>query len=36
MEDLSLLIKLSIILLIFLIALYFDLRYQRIPNWLCA
>jgi prepilin peptidase CpaA len=36
MEDLSLLIKLSIILLVFLIALYFDLRYQRIPNWLCV
>lgn len=35
-ENLSLLIKLSIILLVFLIALYFDLRYQRIPNLLCT
>jgi prepilin peptidase CpaA len=36
MEDLSLMIKLSVIFLVFLIALYFDLKYQRIPNWLCA
>lgn len=35
MEDLSLGFKLSIILLVFLLALYFDLRYQRIPNLLC-
>lgn len=35
MEELSLILKLSIILLVFLIALYFDLRYQRIPNLLC-
>ena len=36
MEALDLLIKLSVILLVFLIALYFDLKYQRIPNWLCT
>lgn len=36
MEELSLSIKLSIILLVFLIALYLDLRYQRIPNLLCT
>lgn len=36
MEYLGLMVKLSVILLVFLIALYFDLRYQRIPNWLCA
>jgi len=36
MEALGLLIKLSVILLVFLIALYFDLRYQRIPNLLCT
>ena len=36
MEDLSLMLKLSIILLVFLIALYFDLKYQRIPNLLCT
>ena len=35
MEELSLMIKLSVILLVFLIALYSDLKYQRIPNWLC-
>lgn len=35
MEDLGLSFKLSVILLVFLIALYFDLRYQRIPNLLC-
>lgn len=36
MEDLGLLIKLSVISLVFLIALYFDLKYQRIPNQLCV
>jgi len=36
MENIVLIIKLSIILLVFLISLYFDLRYQRIPNLLCA
>jgi prepilin peptidase CpaA len=36
MEDLSLSIKLSIVLLVFSISLYFDLRYKRIPNWLCT
>jgi len=36
MEALGLSFKLSVILLVFLIALYFDLRYQRIPNLLCA
>lgn len=36
MEDLSLIIKFFIISLVFLIALYFDLKYQRIPNQLCA
>ncbi|MFT6987178.1 MAG: prepilin peptidase CpaA [Psychromonas sp.] len=36
MEDFSVLIKLSIILLVFSISLYFDLRYQRIPNRLCV
>ncbi|WP_022942105.1 A24 family peptidase [Psychromonas hadalis] len=35
MENLGLIFKLSIIFLVFLIALYFDLRYQRIPNLLC-
>lgn len=35
MEELSLVIKLSIICLVFLIALYWDLKYQRIPNLLC-
>ncbi len=36
MENVDLIIKLSIISLVFLISLYFDLRYQRIPNLLCA
>ncbi len=36
MEELSLMIKLSVILLVFLTALYSDLKYQRIPNLLCA
>lgn len=36
MDDLGLMIKLSVILLVFLIALYFDLKYQRIPNRLCT
>jgi prepilin peptidase CpaA len=35
MEALSLTIKLSVILLVFLMALYLDLKYQRIPNLLC-
>jgi len=36
MDDLSVLLKLAIILLVFSISLYFDLKYQRIPNLLCA
>ena len=36
MEELSLIIKLSVILLVFLIALYSDLKHQRIPNLLCT
>ena len=35
MEELGLMIKLSVILLAFLIALYLDLKCQRIPNQLC-
>jgi prepilin peptidase CpaA len=35
MGEFSLIIKLAIILGVFLSALYFDLRYQRIPNLLC-
>jgi len=36
MEEFDLIIKLSIISLVFSISLYFDLKYQRIPNLLCA
>ncbi|MCW8995041.1 MAG: A24 family peptidase [Psychromonas sp.] len=36
MEELSLMVKLSVILLVFIIALYLDLQYQRIPNLLCT
>ena len=36
MEELNLIIKLFVILLVFLIALYQDLKYQRIPNLLCT
>jgi len=36
MQELSLILKLLTIALVFLIAMYSDLRYQRIPNLLCV
>jgi prepilin peptidase CpaA len=34
--EVNLTITLLILALVFIVALYFDLRFQRIPNWLCA